>query len=325
MRIKLTPIWVIFFLIPVLHAQQSPSWSSFYESGFIWNPALTARWNAWEATTTLRQEWVGFVDAPTYGTVGFQYPFTRYTTRVAVGGYIDADQVGPYQAIGVGGTYAYKIYPRWFGRRDGVLTLGLGAAVRHYGYNPGSLTAFDGIEGDLSLLDEGFTAILPDIQIGAFYNSVSDFYAHEPHFYFGIAASGLVPLGIDVSPFGDFRRSPHLYAHGGYRYKASRRAKSYIEPSIMVSYAMTGVVHVMGHMRYEQEQKYWLGLGGVTKGEVFGQVGLIFNDRSILGWLVKDGLLRIGTKVDYHLGSIRRQAGMGYEAFVSYAFSKEGY
>lgn len=47
-----------------LKAQQLPSWSSFFESGFIWNPALTARNQSNEALLTHRQDWLGFEGAP---------------------------------------------------------------------------------------------------------------------------------------------------------------------------------------------------------------------------------------------------------------------
>lgn len=90
----------------------------------------------------------------------------------------------------------------------------------------------------------------------------------------------------------------------------------------MVSYAFSSVVNVMANIRYEEQNKYWGAIGAVTNGEVFAQVGLIFNDQSALGWLVKDGVLRIGTKVDYSLGSLGQFAGIGYEAFVAYLLTQ---
>lgn len=306
-------------------AQQTPTWSSFYENGFIWNPALTARWNAWEVSSTLRQEWSGFQDAPQYGTVGFQYPFIQNKIKTTIGAYAETDKVGPYESVGLGGTYTYKLYTGLFGIRDGVLTLGLSAKVNQFRFNADNLVSFDGLESDVSIPDNGFQYYRPNVSFGVFYNSVSDFYSHLPHFYFGASITNVLPYENEISSYGSWKSVPHAHFHGGMRLKKSKRSNSYIEPSLMVSYAFTKAINVMGNIRYEKEQKYWASLGGVTNGEVFVQAGLIFNDQSILGWLVNDGLLRIGTKVDYSLGSIGQFAGMGYEAYVAYMFSEEPY
>ena len=306
-------------------AQQTASWSSFYENGFIWNPALTARWNAWELSATLRQEWSGFQDAPEYGTVGFQYPFIRNKIKTTIGAYAETDKVGPYESVGLGGTYTYKLYTGLFGIRDGVLTLGLGAKINQFRFNALNLVSYDGIESDFTIPEDGYKYYRPNVSFGVFYNSVSDFYSHFPHFYFGASITNALPYGSEIPPYGSWQSVPHVHLHGGMRLKKSKRSDSYVEPSVMVSYAYTKVINVMANVRYEKEQKYWAAIGGVSNGEVFAQAGLIFNDQSVLGWLVNDGLLRIGTKVDYSLGSIGQFAGMGYEAYVAYMFSEEPY
>ncbi len=303
-------------------SQQTAPWSSFYENGFIWNPALTARWDSWEVSTTFRQEWTGFQDSPEYVTAGFQYPFLLNKTRTTVGAYLESDKVGPYESVGLGGTYTYKIYPQLFGIRDGVLTFGLGAKINQFRFDAGNLVSFDGIEGDITIPDEGFTFFRPTISFGAFYNSVSDFYSHLPHFYFGAAISQTFPIENRISSYGSLNSVVHAYLHGGMRIKRYRRSSNFIEPSVMISYAFSSVVNVMANIRYEEQNKYWGAIGAVTNGEVFAQVGLIFNDQSALGWLVKDGMLRIGTKVDYSLGSLGQFAGIGYEAFVAYLLTQ---
>lgn len=302
-----------------LQAQQTAPWSSFYENGFIWNPALTARWDSWEISTTYRQEWTGFQDSPEYGTVGFQFPFVLNKTKTTLGAYLESDKVGPYESVGFGGTYTYKFYPKLFGIRDGVFTLGLGARINQFRFNADNLVSFDGIEGDLTIPDDGFSFFRPTISFGAFYNSVSDFYSHLPHFYFGAAVSHALPVENRISSYGSLDAVVHAHLHGGMRIKRYRRSTKFVEPSIMVSYAFSSVVNVMANIRFEKETKYWAALGAVTNGEVFAQAGLIFNDQSSLGWLVKDGVLRLGTKVDYSLGPLGQFAGIGYEVFVAYS------
>lgn len=308
-----------------LNAQQSPNWSSFYESGFIWNPALTARWNSWELTATSRQEWSGFENAPRYNTIGFQYPFIKNIVKVSLGTFVEMDRVGPYESLGFGATYAYKIYPKLFGQKDGVLTFGITAKVNQFRFKQDKLIGFDGVGNENFVSDDNDNFLNPNLNFGIFYNSVSDFYAHEPHFYFGASINNVIPLENKLAQTAGWKFLPHINLHGGLRMKPSRRSKYYYEPSIMISYVNSKTMNVMAHIRYEMEQKYWGAIGLVSSGEVFGQIGFIFNDRSVLGWLVQDGILRLGTKIDYSIGSLSQFAGIGYEAFIAYTFSNEPY
>ena len=123
MRISL---WTLLFLMMSIHvsSQSSQTWSSFYEVGFMWNPALTAKWNTWEVSTTIRKEWTGFDNSPESGNISFQYPVVKRRTVLSFGGYIDYDKVGPYSQRSLAGTISYKVRPQLFGNRDDVLSLG---------------------------------------------------------------------------------------------------------------------------------------------------------------------------------------------------------
>ena len=85
MRIKsVFTILMLCLLANDSYSQQLTNWSSFYENGFIWNPALTARWNTWELSTTVHKEWTDFENAPENGTIGFQYPFIKRETKLSM-------------------------------------------------------------------------------------------------------------------------------------------------------------------------------------------------------------------------------------------------
>lgn len=304
------------------YGQQTPQWSSYYENGFIWNPALTARWNTWEASTTYRKEWTGFEGAPENLTFGFQYPVIRNFTRMTFGAYIDVDRVGPYQASTAAFTYSYKIKPRFFGKRDDVLSFGIKAGVAKYFFDPSNLVAFD-TEGDLSLLPAQ-SNINPEVGGGIFYNSVSDFYSFKSHYYGGFSVSRPISTSYKTILDQSISNVPHVYVHGGYRY-FPWRSNYFLEPSLFTSYAYTKAINVMANFRFEMVEKFWLSAGVVTNGEIFAQFGLIFNRKSVLGSIVRDGLLRLGIKADYALNSLGEYGGIGYEFYMSYAFSNEPY
>jgi len=65
------------------------------------------------------------------------------------------------------------------------LTLGLGAKINQFRFNALNLVSYDGIESDFTIPEDGYKYYRPNVSFGVFYNSVSDFYSHFPHFYFG--------------------------------------------------------------------------------------------------------------------------------------------
>jgi len=323
MTSKIRLLLIFFFSTSVaLSGQQLASWSSFYENGFMWNPALTARWNTWELSSTIHKAWTDFENAPESGTIGFQYPFIKRETKLSIGGYINYDKVGPYQRSTLAGTAAYKFKPLLFGNRDDIISLGGKVSFNSYRFSPQNFTPFDGFSGDPQLINASTSAIAPNLSIGGYYVSVSEFYNFESHYYFGLSANQIVPTRLTVSNQGDISQTIHATAHAGYRY-FPRKSPYYLEPNVFVSYGFQKAVNIMANIRYEHVDKFWLSAGVVSNIEIFGQMGFIFNDQSMLGWLVKDGLLRIGAKMNYNMGSLGQFAGLGYEAYVAYLFSNE--
>jgi len=303
------------------NAQQLPNWSSFYENGYIWNPALTARWNYWEVSATQRQEWLGFEGAPQTTTLGFQLPFSRSYTTSSLGMFVMRDQVGPYTNLGLTATYSYKIRTRLFGNENDGLTFGMSANIGQHRFSNSDLTAFDGLV-DPNLFNESFTRMTPNVGVGFFYSSVSNFYSFQSHYFFGVSANNLVPSSLFELPIGDASTATHINAHAGFRYYP-KGAKHFFEPNILLSYAPSVPMTVMGNLRFEKVDKYWLALGAVTNGEIFGQIGLSFDERSALASIVGGGVLKLGVKVDHSVGSIQAYRQLGYELYLAYIFEKE--
>jgi len=305
------------------YSQQIPNWSSYYENGFMWNPALTAKWSNLEVSVTHRHDWTGFDDAPQTSSVGVQVPFLRRVTRVSMGGFLERDAVGPFSKNSFTYTYSYRIAPKLFGNRLDQLRLGIGAQVNQFRYNPNKLTPFDGLEVDPSLIQEAQSGMGGNITVGAFYLSVDDFNDYKTHYYFGASFNQLLPSKLGTNFLGDIIASPHATLHAGYRYLRSRRSRSYTEPNVMVIYAFDKSINVMANLRYEQKEAYWISGGIVSNGEFFGQMGIMFNEDSFLENLINGGLLKLGIKADYSIGKLRPYAGVGYEVYMAYLFDMD--
>ncbi len=307
---------ILLTLCNSVFGQQIANWSSYYENGFIWNPALTAKWSSTEVSLTHAQEWVGFAGAPQYSSLGLQVPIVKYgkVVRSSIGGFIDYDNAGPLSKLSLNLTYGYHFSPQLFGYNEDYLSIGFGVQAGRYRFDPSDLTAYDGIIGDPNLKDASSASIKPNATIGIFYKS-SGSYEMQSHFYFGLTGNQLFPGRIFNER--DLRTSPHATAHFGCR-KVNQGSTSFIEPNLMVMYAFKKAIHAMASIRYEIDRKFWLAGGGATNGEIFLQTGVIMDESSFLSSLVGDGMIRVGIKGDYMISKLGSESGLGYEGYIAY-------
>jgi type IX secretion system PorP/SprF family membrane protein len=302
--------------------QQTPAWSSFYEIGFAWNPALTARWSRAETSATYRKEWTNFEGAPEYGNISYQLPFISRFTKMSVGFMADYDKAGPFQVLGGKATGTYRIKTRWFGNHKDVLSMGMGIGGRRYSFDPSKLLAFDGAEGDLSILPIQ-TWLNPDVSAGFYYCSTNDMEETNNHYYFGAAVSRFIPLGNEVLFNSNLTTSMTANMHGGYRYYP-HGASYFIESSGFISYSPLTNTNIMAACRVENPYKGWLAAGVVSNGELFLQAGLVLagsGRKNILG----EGTLRTGIKIDKQTINLGRYAGIGFELYTAYTFDMDSY
>lgn len=323
-------VLLLVFISSIVQAQLLPNWSSYYETGFVWNPALTAKWNYSEASVTHRQDWVGFDDSPQYTNISFQKPMLHgVLTKSAYGVFIERDKVGPQEKYGAAATYNYRVRPLWFGENDDVLSLGFMFNLSYYSFNLANATVFD--PNNLVINQEEVSHLInPNVGLGAFYISVSDYYGFaKTHYYFGLSLNQLAPLPIakfdgrsnDINLL-KIRSKFHATLHGGYRFVPNKRKFYFYEPGLMMIYG-SGYFHAMGTIKYEERRSFWLAGGLATTGEIFAQAGVILGENSFISNLVKDGELRIGLKSNFNLGSVRRLSAMGLEFYAAYTFELE--
>ena len=321
-----------------IQAQQLASWSSFHETGFMWNPALTAQHGRSELSGTHRQEWLGYDDAPQVTTLSFQIPFfngrsyggKKYNTVSKIGVYAERDRVGPFENYAFGAAYAYKFKPGLQPNGiDDELSLGFSLKGGRYQFNSGRLTLFNPNEASLPLPEPSYEKILPNVSMGIYYRSRTKQKKNDnSSFYFGgisfnqlIPGKALyIPLGGDFGQSWDIRLKPHVLLNGGYTYFPFR-GSNFIETNITGLYSFTASFQAMASSRYVYDDTWWLSGGAVTNGAFFVQTGVIFDSDSKLKKIVKGGELRIGIKGDFHAGKVALLGRTGYELYVAYTFN----
>ncbi len=308
----------VFIFFSNLQSQQLANISSFYDNGFLWNPALTGRNNSFEVSATHEQEWVGFDDAPKYSTISLQYPFYKYakSTQSSIGVSVDLDNIGPLQKIGFNGTYSYRFKPQLLGNKNDHLSIGFGVQIGKYQYDPSGLNGYDGLANDPTVSDEIKNSLSPNLNIGFNYISNTQYFNSKDLYYFGLSINQAIPNRISSLPL--MHTALHSTLSAGYRFYIDKRTVSHIEPNIMAIYAFQKAFLAMFNVRYNVDDKWWLSVGIATNGEYFGQTGVILDEDSFIGGLLPGSQLLIGVKVDYTFGLFNAYRGVGYEGMVSF-------
>ncbi|MEE9373839.1 MAG: PorP/SprF family type IX secretion system membrane protein [Saprospiraceae bacterium] len=303
------------------YSQQNPNWSSFYENGFIWNPALTAKHNSWELSLTQHQQWAGFDDAPRYSTVAFQMPFInrRGHNRASIGVFLESDKVGPYSILGAAITYSYKFELNLLGNKNDALSIGVLAKGQSQKYDVTTLTSFDGTASGFDVQDSPHK-LAPKIGIGMFYISKSDVYnTYENYFYFGISAGQFINNNFSFNNNDALESNTSASANFGFR-RYLAKSDYFIEPGVLLVYSKDNSVNTMVNVKIEHQLKYWVAMGAVTNGEVFMQTGLILDEDSFLSSMLNSGKIRLGVKASYQLSSSSRLGPLGYEFYLAYVY-----
>lgn len=306
---------VLFFLgcTSIARGQQLPQRSPFGNTNFIWNPAMTAFEDYWEAGVTHRQEWVGFEDAPQTTSIYGQYPFLKENT--SIGGYFMLDQIKPIKNNVLALTYAYKIggtkRRRKGARKNGQLSLGLMGSVSHIFVDGANIVARDPNDPlqPVGEVDE----FIPNVGAGLFYASRPTGPREQSFFYAGLGANQILPSDLtlrETLPAGNLPRAFHGNAQLGYR---AAGEKMVVEPSLWLNFAGANIVDGQVGIHLERPEAFWAGLNYSLSQTLYIQ----------LGYLLPSGFqegdtLRIGALASFNLGGFGAARGLGYEFYLAY-------
>ncbi len=291
-------------------AQQLPDVAQMSATNFMWNPAMTAPMEYWEAAAFHRQQWSGFEDAPRTTGVSYQHPLLD--KNMSLGVFIQHDQVHPLHSNAISFTYAYKL--RF--AREHQLSIGALGSISEYHINVDDIVTFD--DNDLLLLGDETTKMIPNAGFGLYYQSYAGSDFEKTYYYAGIGSNQLFGSNLlfqNSEIPANFKRALHGNAHFGARFIKDKLA---IEPSVWLNYAHTGVLTSNFKLQAEYYEGGWAGLSFASSGIAAFQAGVILK-----GGLLKDGLMRIGMMASYNMGTLGAYQGLGYEFYVAYRFDQE--
>jgi len=288
---------VIILLITMLgfgaFAQQDALFSQYMFNKLIINPAYAGSRDGLSMTLVGRRQWVGIDGGPQTLTFSIQSPLRN--DRIGLGFYCYTDALGPFQASGAIGTFAYRIK-----LGNGDLAFGIQAGIKHTSYDRSKMTVPD--DNDALLNAQFSKQTIPDANFGIYY--------HTDRFYAGVSSKhlfeqeyGYIEKSADESVYGTLFR--HFYGMAGVAIPLSDRLV--FRPSTLIKYTQNAPVQADINASFLISDVLWLGVSYRTQRAVVFIAEVVIAER-----------LRIGYSYDMYLNEIQQHNQGSHEVVLEY-------
>ena len=287
---KLIIVIAAIVITGTISAQQIPLYSQYMFNKMLINPGYTGSEADIPVQLAVRQQWVGFEDAPSTQILSGHYCFESY--NMGVGAVLFVDRFGHERRIGFQANYSY-ILEVYEGTKLG---LGLGLQVFQYQLNYDQLIALD--DADPNIIANVQSKIVPESDFGAFlYNDT---------YFAGISANQMIGMPIKIG--GEEMQMSRLVRHynlmGGYKFTLSPEFE--LEPSILAKTSFKAPSQLDVNLRGIYQKNYWLGLSYRTAGDIVTFLGLRFNE------------FDFGIAADFATSDIAGYESGSYELMLTY-------
>jgi len=286
---KLTIVLITISISFTGYSQQLTYNSQYMLNQFLINPAAAGTKEYMPISTSFRQQWAGFNDAPRTQMLSVHSPIGE---NMGVGGILYNDVTGPLRNIGFEGSYSYHL------KINDASKLAMGLSI--------SLTQHV-LDGSNFILNNTNDQVLngatqksfnPDGSFGLYYYSEKGF--------LGVSVPQLIENKLK---FGDNieelnRQVRHYYLSGGYRFPMGDNLE--LEPSILLKYTIASPFQFDVNTRLFYKENLWTGISYRHDESVVSMVGIQRDE------------FMIGYAFDYTLSSIRNYSAGTHELYLEY-------
>lgn len=205
-----------------LSAQQDAQYTQFMYNKLGFNPGFAGSTESTQVQAIIRQQWLGFSNAPSSQIASLNTPLTSNGT--GVGARLSRVTVGLEQQYNVEGSYAYRI-PIGRGSRIG---LGVSASGRYFNVEYQNANPVQGGGVDTAIPGATESKVVPNFGAGI--------YVDGPSYYIGISIPRLLQNDIDLGSEETIisREARHFYFMGGLKFKLSDKLT--LEPQMLAKY-----------------------------------------------------------------------------------------
>jgi len=275
------------------YSQQTPVYSQYMLNGFLVNPAIAGSEGYAAINLTVREQWVGFQEAPATYALSFQTRLLRETHisrkksvkrnpkspfsggNVGLGGYIFNHRNGAVDRTGVRLTYAYHLE-----LKEAQLSFGLSMIGYQYRVDKDRVKLEFPDDDDLWLgLQE--SVFIPDADAGVYYTA--------KNIWAGFSVDQLFESALKFGGDGYdqlvMERNYHLM--GGYDFTIND--DMILSPSTHLKIAENGKVQADINGKFYYKQSYWGGITYRTGHSIIVMAGVSV-DRLVFGYAFDIGL-----------------------------------
>jgi len=254
-------------------SQEYSVYEHYYFSPFIVNPAVTGAESYPVADISVRQQWMGFPDAPTTYQLSGNYRIGKYdfydpkglvnkgpmklADRIGIGAAIYRDINGPSNYTGGLISYAYHV-PINFRTN---FSFGMAAVGTYYAFNSSVLKPDN--PDDYYLLNGNDNKFNINFNIGG--------YLYGQHYFIGISADKILPDISQVNENASF--NPSYFVIGGYKLMAENNSFNF-EPSVAIKKIRREGLAVDIHTKLYIKRLNWIAFSYGTSGNLSFQFGL---------------------------------------------------
>jgi type IX secretion system PorP/SprF family membrane protein len=285
-----------------LYGQQDVQFTQFTQNKLLYNPGFTGNRGSICLDLLHRSQWVGIDNAPT--TQNFNADIPISALRGGIGLVITNDQIGFFQDISVGLSYAYQMQIG-----SGKLGLGLMVDFKNKALTSGDWLAPDGTSGstDFAIAADGSTALAPDLSFGAYYESEK--------VWFGVSSTRLIEgefqLANQFNGPSIFRGRRHYYLMGGYNW-AIPNTNWELLPALLVKTDLSAPIAADINLNALYNKRIWGGVSYRTQDALAVMAGYYILPS-----------LKLGYSYDLTLSDISATSGGSHEIMLGYCFRIE--
>jgi type IX secretion system PorP/SprF family membrane protein len=282
-----------------LFSQENSIFENYYLNPSIINPATSGSEYYTTADLSVRQQWMGFPDAPTtflltgcYRLGKFDFYDSKFfvnkgpmklANRIGLGATIFSDINGPLAYTGGILSYAYHVPVN----NDSRLSFGISALGTYYTFNSSLLKPDQ--PDDPYLLTGNDNVFRVNFNLGAYF--CNDVY------FVGLSADKILP---DIKNVNDNKKEqPSFYLTGGYKFLRDNKSIMF-EPSIAVKSIASTFPSVDIHAKLYIKKLNWIAISYSTTGKINLRFGLRLYKMLYAGYNYEYSLSEIAS---YNYGS----------------------
>lgn len=287
---KIILIIIGFSIFGVLSAQQLPLYTQYMFNRMLINPGVTGSEENLPIQLAVRQQWVGFEDAPSTQTLSGHYCLQQY--NMGVGGILFVDRFGPEQKIGIQLNYSYIL------KLADELKLAFGLSLQGFQYRLDytKLNVID--ETDPNIYTTQESKFVPESDFGV--------YLYHEDYFAGISANQMIGLPIKIG--GEEIHMAKLVRHfnllGGYKFDINPEFA--LEPSVLVKTSFKAPSQLDVNLKAIYQKNYWIGTSYRTSGDIIAMLGLRFKE------------FDFGMAADFATSDISAYQNGSYELVLTY-------